>query len=183
MQLKLDVTDQRSIEGAAVDTEKQFGRLDILVYNAGVLGTPAQIVDSDPETWWKTWDVNVRGSYLVTRSFLPLMLKGGDKQIVNVSSVGAHLTGRGLSSYQTSKLALLRFTEFIVSEYAEQGVLAFSIHPGNVGGTDIMVIPDSLKQCMSSAIKHDCPAEQDMYADASKFLLRPPNFLPTLSSI
>lgn len=149
LQLKLDVTDQRSIEVAAADIEKHFGRLDILVHNAGVLGTPASIVDSNPETWWKTWDVNIRGPYLVTRSLLPLMLKGGDKQIVNVSSVGAHLTGRGFSCYQTSKLALLRFTEFIVSEYGEQGVLAFSIHPGNIGGTDIMVIPDSLKQCKS----------------------------------
>lgn len=132
LQINLDVTDQKSIERAAANIENQFGRLDILVHNAGIIGTPSPIVDSDPEDWWKTWDVNVRGPYLVTRAFLPLMLKGGDKQIVNVSSVGAHLTGPGLSAYQTSKLALLRFTEFVVSEYGEKGVLAFCIHPGNI---------------------------------------------------
>lgn len=80
------------------------------------------------------------------------MLKGGDKQIINVSSVGAHLTGRGLSSYQTSKLALLRFTEFIVAEYGEQGILAFCIHPGNIPGTDIFPggVPDTIGHRMST---------------------------------
>ena len=132
LQIQLDVTDQKSSESAVSSIEKQFGRLDILVHNAGLFGTPGPIVDSDPEVWWRTWDVNVRGAYLVTRACLPLMLRGGDKQIVNVSSVGAHLIAPGLSSYQTSKLALLRFTEFLVSEYGEKGVLAFCIHPGNI---------------------------------------------------
>ena len=132
LQIKLDVTDQKSSESAAASIENQFGRLDILVYNAGIVGTPSPIVDSDPEVWWRTWDVNLRGAYLVTRACLPLMLRGGDKQIVNVSSVGAHLIAPGLSSYQTSKLALLRFTEFLNSDYGEKGVLAFCIHPGNI---------------------------------------------------
>ena len=132
LQIKLDVTDQKSIESAAANIENQFGRLDILIHNAGIVGTPGPIVDSDPESWWETWDVNVRGAYLVTRAFLPLILKGGDKQIVNVSSVGAHLIAPGMSSYQISKLALLRFTEFVISEYGEKGVLAYCIHPGNI---------------------------------------------------
>ena len=153
LQIKLDVTDEKSVERAAADIEKEFGRLDILIHNAGVLGNPAPIGDSDPENWWKTWDVNLRGPYLVTRAFLPLMLREGDKQIVNVSSVGAHLTSPGLSSYQTSKLALLRFTEFVVSEYGDKGVLAFSIHPGNILGTDIIEeVPDAIKHGMSYVI-------------------------------
>ena len=85
LQIKLDVTEQKSIESAAAKIEDEFGHLDILVQNAGIVGTPSPIVDSKPEDWWKTWEVNVRGPYLVTRAFLPLMLKGGDKQIVNVS--------------------------------------------------------------------------------------------------
>ena len=151
LQIKLDVTIQQSIESAAADIEKQFGRLDILVHNAGILGTPSPIIDSDPEIWWKTWNVNLRGPYLVTRAFLPLMLKGADKQIVNVSSVGSHLTSPGLSSHQTSKLALLPFTEFVVSEYGHKGVLAFSIHPGNILGTDIMD-PGGVSSAIQSAV-------------------------------
>ncbi|KAL8998566.1 MAG: hypothetical protein Q9169_002406 [Polycauliona sp. 2 TL-2023] len=135
--IKFDVTSQESIANAAAVVEKDFGKTDIVVNNAGVLGGMKPIADSDPDDWWRTWTMNVRGTYLVTRAFLPLMLKGGDKQIVNVCSVGAHLTVPGVSDYQPSKLAQLRFTEFICAEYGDQGVVAFCIHPGNVV-TDIM---------------------------------------------
>ena len=68
----------------------------------------------------------------MTRSFLPLMLRGGDKQIVNLSSIGAHNVRPGMSGYQTTKMAIVRFSEFINAEYGDQGVLAFSVHPGGV---------------------------------------------------
>lgn len=108
--------------------------MDVIVHNAGVFGANAPIADSDPDTWWNTWDTNVHGPYLVTRAFLPLLLKGGDKHIVYVNSVGAWLATPGLSAYQPSKLALARFAEFVQVEYGEKGVLAFSVHPGNVPG-------------------------------------------------
>lgn len=89
--------------------------------HSGYLENFTPITESDPDEWWYMWTVNIRGPYLVTRSFLPLLLKGDDKQIVNQSSVGAHATRRGASACQTSKIANLRFTEFIMSEYGEEG--------------------------------------------------------------
>lgn len=156
------MTDQKSVERASADIEKEFGRLDVLVHNAGVLGNPAAIGDSDPENWWKTWDVNLRGPYLVTRAIL-LMLREGDKEIVNVSSLGAHFTSPGLSSYQTSKLALLRFTEFVVSEYGDKWVPAFSIHPGNILGTEIMneEVSDTIEYSMLHAMHSAITREKD----------------------
>ena len=77
MPLQVDVTDQKSVESAAASIENRFGRLNILIHNAAIISTPSPIIDSDAEAWWKIWDVNVRGAYLVTRAFLPLMLKGG----------------------------------------------------------------------------------------------------------
>ncbi|KAL8952619.1 MAG: hypothetical protein Q9222_001493 [Ikaeria aurantiellina] len=146
--IKIDVTSRESIDDAATRVEKEFGQLDILVNNAGVLSANANVADSDPDDWWQAWTVNVRGTYLVTRAFLPLMLKGGDKQIVNVCSVGAHVVNPGLSAYQPSKLAQLRFTEFVCAEYGDQGVVAFCIHPGNIP-TDIVGgiegVPENLK--------------------------------------
>lgn len=65
------------------------------------------------------------------------MLKGGDKTIITISSVGAHLTGAGLSQNQPTKLAVLRVMEFVNVEYGEQGVVAFCVHPGNIP-TDIV---------------------------------------------
>lgn len=68
----------------------------------------------------------------MTRSFLPLMLRGGDKHIVNLSSIGANMVWPGMSGYQTGKMAILRFSEFTNAEYGEQGVVAFSVHPGGI---------------------------------------------------
>lgn len=130
---QMDVVDRDAIERTAKQIDKAFsGRLDILINNAGYLETFIPIIESDPDEWWKTWTVNMRGPYLMTRAMLPIMLKGGDKQIVNLSSIGAHIKQPGASGYQTSKFALCRFTEFIMAEYGEQGVVAFAVHPGGV---------------------------------------------------
>lgn len=147
LQVKLDVTSRESVDSAASGVAKEFGKLDVLVNNAGVLGSFPPVADSDPDAWWNTWTVNVRGPYLITRAFLPLMLRGGDKQIVNVSSVGAHVRNPGASSYKSSKLALLRFTEIVSAEYSDQGLVTFCIHPGNIL-TDMVTesqLPDELK--------------------------------------
>jgi len=148
--VKFDCTDQKSTEEAAAKVEKDFGHCDIVINNAGIVGQMAPILDSDPNQWWQVWNVNLRGPYLVVKAFLPLLLKGGDKTFVTVGSVGAHLVMPGLSSYQTTKLAVLRFTEFLGEEYKDQGVLAYTIHPGNVK-TDIMgdfdAMPEELKRC------------------------------------
>ena len=99
LKVALDVTKQESVESAAVEVEKAFGRLDILIHNAGVSGNLALIADTDPLDWWNTWTTNVRDPYLVTHSFFPLLLKGGDKQIIYVGSVGSFLKFSGVSAY------------------------------------------------------------------------------------
>lgn len=123
-----------SVKSAAQETEKVFGRLDILINNAGYLETARPVMDSDPDEYWKTWEINYRGVYWTTKAFLPLLLKTDDglKTIVNLSSVGAHGLRPGMGAYQTSKFAILRFTEFLCAEYARQGVVAYSVHPGGV---------------------------------------------------
>jgi NAD(P)-dependent dehydrogenase (short-subunit alcohol dehydrogenase family) len=132
--LTLDITDAASVADAATKTEAAFGRLDILANNAGAVGKLAKITESEPDEWWNALTINLRGPYLVCRAFLPLLLgsPSGLKTIANTSSVGAHLIIPKLSHYQTSKFAVLRLSEFIATEYAEQGIICFSLHPGNV---------------------------------------------------
>lgn len=129
---KLDVTKWEEVSQAALETENEFGRLDILLNNAGYLSEFTPIVDSDPEEWWSNYEVNLKGVYLPTKAFLPLMLKGGEKTIVNVGSTGAHALTPGGSGYQNTKFALLRFTEYIMVEYGERGILAYCINPGAI---------------------------------------------------
>lgn len=151
LKLQLDVTDETSVANAVAQVEQTFNhRLDILVNNAGYLETWLPMADSDPAEWWKSWEINVKGVYLVTRAFLPLLLqsKDGQKTIVNVSSVGAHYTRPGASAYQTNKFALLRFTEFLAVEYGGKGLLAFAIHPGGVPTELALRMPGHMHQLL-----------------------------------
>jgi NAD(P)-dependent dehydrogenase (short-subunit alcohol dehydrogenase family) len=95
--IALDVSDSFSVTDAARKVESEFGRLDILVNNAGILETFKPIADSDIDAWWTTYEVNVKGVYLCSRTLLPLLLKGGLKTIVNVSSIGANVVMPGAS--------------------------------------------------------------------------------------
>lgn len=141
LRLTLDVSDEQSVARAVTQTEHSFGRLDILVNNAGRLEQWAPLAESDPTSWWATWEVNVKGPYLMTRAVLPLLLKGGEKTIVNINSIGAHLARAGASAYQTGKLAICRLTEFTSIEYSAQGVLAIALHPGAVDTELIRSLP------------------------------------------
>ncbi|GAB7349633.1 hypothetical protein MBLNU459_g0313t3 [Dothideomycetes sp. NU459] len=134
LSVKLDVTSAKSVEDAAKQVQGAFGGLDILMNNAGYLESLKPITEGDPDDWWKTYEINIKGPYLCTRSFLPLLLntKGGLKTIVNTSSIGAHVISPGLSGYQSTKLALLRVAEFTQEEYKDQGILCYCIHPGGV---------------------------------------------------
>ena len=128
--LSVDATDRTAIEKAANQVTEAFGKVDILINNAGYLEQLAHIDSSDPEEWWKTWEINVKGVYLMTKFFLPLLLKSELKTVVVVSSIGAHITMPGMSAYQTTKLAVLRLNDFLMAEYGEKGLIAFGVHPG-----------------------------------------------------
>jgi NAD(P)-dependent dehydrogenase (short-subunit alcohol dehydrogenase family) len=132
MACTVDVTSRQSVEETAVDVEKAFGHLDFLIHNAGYLEKFTPIVESDLDEWWKTDEINVKGTYLVARLFIPLLLKGTEKTIIQLSSFGAHITIAGGISYQMTKSAVLRMNSFIAVEYGDQGILVYGIHTGGV---------------------------------------------------
>ncbi|KAF7161365.1 hypothetical protein CNMCM5623_006979 [Aspergillus felis] len=132
LKLALDVSDEASVAAAAAEVAAKFGHIDILINNAGTSETWVPLAESDPADWWGCWEVNVKGVYLVMRAFIPLLRKGTQKTIVNVSSIGALHVLPGASAYQTGKFAVLRLTEFVMAEYAGEGMLAYAIHPGAV---------------------------------------------------
>jgi NAD(P)-dependent dehydrogenase (short-subunit alcohol dehydrogenase family) len=133
--VKLDVTDRKNVDTAVKEVSTAFdGRLDVLVNNAGYLSNFAGIPDTDPDEWWRDWEVNIKGLYLVTRAFWPLLLKSQLKLILNMASIGATLVPPHSSSYGTTKLAVLRLTEYINQDHGagQDGMLAIAVHPGAV---------------------------------------------------
>lgn len=132
IKLQLDVSSEEEVNAAADKIKSQVSSIDIVFNNAGYLETFKPYTESDPSDWWKTWDVNVKGLYLVSRALIPLVLESKMKTIVNTSSIGALSFRPGASSYQTTKFAVLKLTEYMNLEYGEKGLLAYSVHPGAV---------------------------------------------------
>ncbi|KAI0275409.1 NAD-P-binding protein [Gloeopeniophorella convolvens] len=127
-----DVRDWPSAEGAVKATLARFGRLDILIANAGAgSGMNRLIGEKDPEAWWNTFEVNVRGVFNYVRSASVKPLQESDLgYVVVVSSVAAQHRLPTMSDYGSSKHALGRFVEFITLEYPR--LKAFSFHPGGI---------------------------------------------------
>lgn len=93
------------------------------------------ITEFAPTEWWAHFQTNVFGTFLTAHNFLPLLLAApatSPKLFLAASSVGAHMTAPGASAYQTTKLAICRFVEFVAREYAAQGIVAVASHPGSV---------------------------------------------------
>jgi NAD(P)-dependent dehydrogenase (short-subunit alcohol dehydrogenase family) len=131
--VKVDITSEDSVRAASETAADMLGgSLDILINNAGYLEEWKPIAESKPNEWWWTWEVNIKGTYLATHYFMPLLLKSPTKTIINISSGGAHVMFPGASGYQTTKFALCRLTEFIDKEYYQQGLIAISLHPGAI---------------------------------------------------
>lgn len=140
-----DVTDASQVEAAVDDCVAQFGALDVADANAGYLGPWVKIGESDPDGWWRNWEVNMRGTYHVIRYAVPHLIESaktfGAKgrsggHLILVSSVGAQFVMPGASDYQTSKHATNRLCEFVQSDHDDDGIKCFAMHPGGVA-TDI----------------------------------------------
>lgn len=130
--LELDVTSRESVEAAVARTESELGPIDLLVANAGISGPMEPL--ADPDEWWHTFEVNVRGVYFCDHAVATRMLERGGGRIVNVASGAAYLpTGVGGSTaYGSSKAAVHRLSETLAGQLALKNVFVFSISPGLV---------------------------------------------------
>ncbi|KAJ5952963.1 Glucose/ribitol dehydrogenase [Penicillium vulpinum] len=131
--LEVDVASKESVEAAARAVNDSFeGKLDVLVNNAGYLPEMKRIMESDPDDWMRTWDVNIKGPYLCSHYLLPMILRSNTKTIINMTSIGAHLITVGGSGYQNSRFALCRFTESLAREHENEGLIVLALHPGAI---------------------------------------------------
>jgi NAD(P)-dependent dehydrogenase (short-subunit alcohol dehydrogenase family) len=151
--LKLDVTSMESVQAAAEEVKNAFGQLDVLINNSGYLSAFEHIGNSDPLKYWKTWETNLNGAYLCVRYFLPLLLESHLKTVINMSSGGAQVVIPGASSYQASKFALCRFTEFLDAEYAQQGLITLALHPGGVKTELALTMPESMHDLLTDTVE------------------------------
>jgi NAD(P)-dependent dehydrogenase (short-subunit alcohol dehydrogenase family) len=127
----LDVTDPVGSQAAVRTATEEFGRLDVLVNNAG-FGFVAPFEQASEDDFRAQIDTNFYGVVNLTRAALPVMRKQRSGHIINISSVGGRIGSPGLSAYQSAKWAVGGFTEVLAQELAPFGVSIVSLEPGGM---------------------------------------------------
>ena len=130
-----DVTSQADTERLSQATVERFGRIDVLVNNAGISGPIGPMQDNDIAEWVDTINVNLTGTFLVCRAVIPFMLEQGGGRIINLSGAGVANAWSNMSAYCSSKAAAVRLTEVLAQELEGQGIFVNALGPGSVHTT------------------------------------------------
>jgi 2,3-dihydro-2,3-dihydroxybenzoate dehydrogenase len=128
-----DVASRRDVQGIFESTVTQFGRLDVVINNAGVIST-SPIHAYDEESWDRTIEVNLKGTFLCSQAAARHFISIGRGAIVNVGSVNGKIARLNSSAYCASKAAISQFTRVLALELAPHGVRANTLSPGSCGG-------------------------------------------------
>lgn len=131
MPLQVDVTDEAQVDSLVASVAEKWGGADVLVNNAGI-GIFGSILDLDVEDYDSVFAVNVRGLFLCSRAFAPLMVEQGDGVIVNVASLAGKNSFAGGAIYAASKHAVMGMSKSMMMDLRPRGVRVLTVCPGTV---------------------------------------------------
>ncbi len=129
-----DVADAGDVERAFGEIVDAFGRIDVLVNNAGISGGPEATTchETPVEEWDRVHAINTRGPFLCSRAALPVMLSQGSGHVITVASVAGQVAFPGRCAYTASKGAALMFAKSLAADYAQAGIRSNAVCPGFV---------------------------------------------------
>lgn len=136
--LRVDVADSQSVQAMIAATRDRYGRLDVLVNNAGAAIGPGPVIAMQEAAWRRTLEINATGTFLVCKHALPLLLATAAKneppgaRIVNVASIAAVRPKPMTAAYAASKAAVVALTQSLAQEVAAAGITANAVLPGDV---------------------------------------------------
>ena len=136
--LSCDVADAAALMAAVASVTERFGRLDVMINNAGVIEPIARMDSADPHGWGSVVDINLKGAFHGFRAALPGMLAQGGGTILTIGSGAAQHPLEGWSAYCAAKAGALMLTRVADVEHRAAGIRAISLSPGTVA-TDMQV--------------------------------------------
>ncbi len=169
-----DVSDAGAVERAFAEIVEAFGRIDVLVNNAGISGSPqATICHETPvDEWDRVQAINSRGPFLCSRAALPVMLAQGSGHVITVASVAGQIVFPGRCAYVASKGAALMFAKSVAVDYAHAGIRSNAVCPGFVQTpmTQWRLDVPELRRTVEANIPLGRVAQPDDIADAIALL-------------
>ena len=127
-----DVTDHADVRRVVQMTRKHFGKVSILVNNAGISGPFGPIWIADPELWWRTQEIHIKGAFLYMHELLGDMVEARKGCIINIVSLAGMFMPPYSTAYSQAKAGLIRLTAHTAAEVAEYGVRIFAVEPGTI---------------------------------------------------
>ncbi|WP_411722386.1 SDR family NAD(P)-dependent oxidoreductase [Mycetocola sp.] len=186
--LKADIADRTSVEAAIAAVADKFGRIDIVINNAGI-GAQGSIADNDDEEWARVLTINVTGIARVTSAALPWLRKSPSAAIVNMSSIAATAGLPGRALYSASKGAVLSLTRAMAADHLREGIRVNAVNPGTADTPWVARLlssaadPDAERAALNARQPHGRLVRPEEVADAVAYLASPQSNSTTGTSI
>ena len=168
--VKTNVAEANDVEKMVQTALERFGRIDILINNAGITRDKLLLRMSD-EDWDAVLGVNLRGTFLCTRAVIRPMAKQKSGKIVNIASVVGTMGNAGQANYGASKAGVIGFTKTVAREYAPRGINVNAIAPGYIETPMTEALPEKAKEELKRMIPMDRLGKPEDVAEAVLFLV------------
>ena len=149
--VKADVSKAEDVNNMAEEAIKEFGKIDVLVNNAGIT-RDTLLMRMSEEDFDKVIEINLKGTYLVTKAVTKYMMKKRNGSIINLASVVGVVGNAGQCNYSASKAGIIGFTKSVAKELASRNIRANAVAPGFIATDMTSVLSDSVKENINAQI-------------------------------
>lgn len=174
----VDISDEQQVEALFGWLAQRFGKLDVLVNNAGISpkvnNDKAHVIEMDPADWDRVLQINLTGTFLMSRAAIPLLRNAADPRIINVSSqAGRARSGITAAHYAASKTAMIGLARGLAEELGPEGITVNTVAPGRTETDMITTVPDAINDRIRVVTPVRRLGHPDEVAEAIAYLAGP----------
>ncbi len=151
LMVKADVSNEEDVNNMVEKVISEFGKIDVLVNNAGIT-KDTLLMRMSKEDFDKVIDINLKGTFLVTKAVIKYMMKKRNGSIINLASVVGVVGNSGQSNYSASKAGIIGFTKSVAKELASRNIRANAVAPGFIETDMTNVLKDDVKENIGNQI-------------------------------
>jgi len=169
MTLDFDVTSLDSIKQGVAAAVKEFGKIEVLVNNAGIT-RDGLAMRMKPDDWRLVLEINLNGAFFTTQQILPGMLRERWGRIINIASVVGQMGNAGQANYVTSKAGIIGLTKALAQEVGSRNITVNAVAPGFIETDMTAKLPQEVKERMLATVALRRPGQPEDVANAVNFL-------------